>query len=316
LDAYREVDVVSEVAGQITALHRDVGDLVSREGLLASVDKEMPRETLNQAEASLMAAEARFRLAREDYLRDSTLYANGDVAQAAYDAGHTAYRSALAELKATRAARELAARDLREADIRAPFPGAVSRRYCEIGSYVTPGMPLFRIVDIDSLRLVLNVSQRDVADVELGSEVIIAAETFGDRTFMGTIRSIAPEADEATRTFPVEVILANTPDGSLRDGLVVRATLPLNSLENAIALPREAVLKRTGGEFVFVVEDSLAHERAVTTGPLVEDHYVIEQGLQPGEWVVVSGMANLKDSSLVSVDRPLDPEFGGAGGHR
>jgi RND family efflux transporter MFP subunit len=312
LDAYREVNIVSEVSGEIVALLRDVGDQVVKGAPLASIEKEVMRETLNQAEATLMAAEARLTLAAGDFRRDSTLHANGDIAEAANDASRTTYRASLAEVKAARAARELAARDLQEADIRAPFAGIVSRRYCEVGLYVTPGMPVFRVVDIDSLRLILSASQKDLARLTVGSEVVITPEDATSRSFAGRIRSIAPEADETTHTFPVEVILANPPGRPLRDGHVVRAALPLGQREEKLAVPREALLRRAGGEFVFVVNDSTARRRAVKSGVLIEDQYTIEEGLSPGERVVTVGMANLEDGSIVHIESVRKMESSGS----
>jgi membrane fusion protein (multidrug efflux system) len=313
LNAYREVDIVSEVSGEIVSLHHDVGADIAKGAILASVEKKVLRENLNRAEASLIAAEARYSLAVQDFARDSTLHANGDISQAAYDAGLTAFRSASADLKASRAARELAARDLQEGDISAPFAGVVSRRRCEVGTYVTPGLPLFRLVNIDSLRLVLSVSQTDLARLSVDTEVEISVEGLGDRVFHGNIRSIAPEADEATRTFPVEVVLANPQGHPLRDGLVVHARLYLGQLEGAIAIPREAILKRSGGEFVFVAVDSTAHRRMVRIGPLIDDLYVVEQGLRAGELLVTAGMRNLENGSRIMPETVLHDEAGAQG---
>jgi RND family efflux transporter MFP subunit len=307
LEAFRAVDVVSEVSGKIATLRHDVGDKVPAATPLASLDKEVLTETFNQADAAFLAAEARFELAQVDYGRDSTLFASGDIAKAVFDASRMSYTSSVADLKASRAARELAARNLRETDIRAPFGGIVTRRFCEIGTFVTPGAPLFRIVDIDSLRLVLSVAQQHVAKLEPGHKVAIVAEALGDQRFTGRIRSISPEADKQTRTFPVEAILRNPPRKPLRDGLVVRATLILGTREKAISIPREAIIKRTGGDFVFVVTDSVAHRRSVVVGSLIGDRYVIEEGLKSGDPLVIVGAQNLKDGTPVAIEQQGTP---------
>lgn len=299
LNAYREVDVVSEVSGEIVSLNHDVGADIRKGAVLASVEKKALRESLNRAEASVIASEARYELAKQDFTRDSTLHAGGDISEAAHDAGLLAFRSASADLKASKATRELAERDLQKGDIRAPFSGMVSRRFCEIGTYVSPGMRLFRIVNIDTLRLVLNISQADLARVSPETEVEIEVEGSGRQLFQGRIRSIGPEADEGTRTFPIEVVLPNPVGRPLRDGFVVRAKLVLGRREDAVAIPREAVLKRSGGHFIFVAQDSTVHRRAVEIGPLVEDLYVIEKGLDIGELVVTAGMQNLTDGSQI-----------------
>lgn len=302
LDAIRAVDVVAEVSGKVQTVHRDVGHIVRTGDVLASLDTQVIRQTLNQADAALLAAEAREGLAREDLGRDSTLVGNGDIAQAVFDASRMSYTAALADLKAARAARELAARSLREADMRAPFTGSVARRYVDVGTFITPGMPAFRVVDIDSLRLVVNVAQHHVGRLSRGSEVSIIIEALPGLRLAGRIRSIAPEADVMTRTFPVEVVLANPPGEPLRSGLVARATVVLGARGASIAVPREAVIRRTGGQYVFVVSDSTAEQRLVTVGPLIGDRYVIEEGLQHGDRLVVVGVQNLHDGAPVIVE--------------
>jgi len=311
LDAWRAVDVVSEVPGKVTVLARDVGDAVSAGSVLASLEKKVRRETLNQAEAAVLAAEARQNLAADEYQRDSTLFAQGDIAQAAIDASRLSAKAALADLLAARAARELAARELREADVRAPFKGIVSRRFCEIGGYVTPGTPLFRLVDIDSLRLVLSVAQRHLARLAAGEEVTLNLEARPGESYTGRIRSISPEADESTRAFPVEVVLANPPGRPLRDGLVVRARLVLDRREQVLTVPRESVQQRGDSVFVFVQVDSLARRRAVKISPLIGDRYVVEEGLAAGERLVTAGMQNLRHGARVTVERVVP-----AGGRR
>jgi len=302
LKAYRSVDIVSEVSGGITSIRRDLGDRVSGGEILATVDKKVPRETLNQAEAALMAARAGYEVARVDFQRDSTLHTTGASSPSIYEKSRLAMTAAQADLRSARAGRELAARHLEDTDIRAPFDGYVSRRACEIGGYVAPGVAVFRVVDIDSLRLRLGVSQADVARLRPGANVHISIDALGGRSFSGRVRAISPEADEMTRTFAVDVVLANPAGQPLRDGLVVRATLALDTRRNVLAVPREAVLRQSGGGFVFVVEDSVAHRREVRLGPMINDHYVVEGGLIPGDHVVSVGAQNLRDGSRVQVE--------------
>ena len=302
LEAIRAVDVVSEVSGKVERLNRDVGDAVAASTILAALEKDVPRETLNQAEATLMSADARYAVAREDYRRDSTLALAGDIAPAVLESSRMAATAAAGDLKAARAARELTARNLAQADIRAPFAGIVARRFCNLGTYATPGMPLFRVVDLDSLRLSISAGQQDVARVRRGSEVLVRSEALPGEVFRGRVRSIAPQADERTRTFPVEVILANPPDSPLRDGLVVRADLVLSVVEEAITVPREAVQRAGDGEFVYVVVDSLAQRRPVRSGGMVEERLILTEGLRPGETVVIVGMQNLRDGVRVRLE--------------
>lgn len=99
--------------------------------------------------------------------------------------------------------------------------------------------------------------------------------------------------------------MENRPERRLRDGIVVRARLTLGQ-EDRPALPRESVIKRTGGEFVFTVTDSIAHLKPVTTGRLVENRMAFEKGLSGGELVVTAGMDNLSDGVEVVIETTLN----------
>ena len=194
---------------------------------------------------------------------------------------------------AAKAGRKLAARNLREADIRSPFNGRISRRYCETGEYMTPGTPAFRVVDIDTFRLRLGVSQKNMTCLRPGMTVTITSDALGDTEYTGRVRAVSPEADDATKTFMVEVMFANPEGHSLRDGLIVRAALALSSHEDVLTVPREAVLQRSGEALLFVIADSTAQERVVRLGPIVDGSYIVEDGLKSGDRVVIVGMQNL-----------------------
>ncbi len=309
LEAYQAVDVVSEVTGTVEKLHHDMGDRVSAGAVLATLDREVPRANLRQAEAALAAARARAHVAANDYVRDSTLFATGDIAEAVLEASRMARQTSRADMHAAEATRQLAARQLRETEIRAPFAGYVSRREVDRGTFVTTGMPLFRVVDVDSLRLRLGISQRNLPRIRPGQEVLVSADAFGERAFSGNVRRISPEADEMTRTFAVEVILPNPPGLPLKDGLVVSATLMLEQLPDVIAVPKDTVLRDETRFFVFVAGDSVAERRSVTCGRTVGDRTIILDGLAPGDRLVQVGMGNLRNGSAILVERTT----GGAG---
>ena len=312
LDAYRAVDIMSEVAGTVAAVTRDVGDRVETDAMLASLEKDVAREQLAQAEAAHRAAAARSRVAINDFARDSTLFVAGDIATAAFETSRMAAETARADLMAAAATRDLSRRRLRETDIRAPFAGYVSRRQTELGAYVTPGIPLFRVVAIDSLRLVLGVSQRNVTRVRPGMEVIVEIEAPGEATYRGHVRRLAPEANDVTRTFAVEAVIPNPSGLPLKDGMVVRATLVLERIENVIAVPKEVILQQSKDAHVFVVTDSTAHRRAVTVGRLVGSQVIITDGLRAGDRLVNSGMDNLRDGARISIESRATVAGGGA----
>ncbi len=302
LAGYRAVDVVSEAVGEIVSIRKDLGDRVEAGEVLAMVEKRVARENVNLAKAGIMAAEAAGEVARVDFGRDSTLFYEGTSSEAVFQRSRMALTAAEANLLSARASLELAERNLEETDIRSPFAGYVSRRDCELGSYVGPGLPVYRIVDIDSLRVRVGVSQAEVGRVGRGMKAQVTAEGLSNRVFEGRVRAVSPGADEVTRTFAADVVLANRPGLPLRDGMVVRVSLTLGRFEEALRIQREAVLRNGEGGYVFVVIDSTAHHRDLDLGALIDNQYLIAGGLTPGDRVVTVGMQNLRDGSRVSIE--------------
>ncbi len=302
LEAYRSVDIASETSGETMAIIRDVGDHVEANDRLSLVDDAVARESLNQAEAGFSSAEAQYQITFNDFQRDSTLFAHGDIAQALFDNSRLLYTSAAAGLKNARATRKLAARQLAKTTIRAPFPGIISRRFCELGSFVSPGVPIFHLVDIDSLRLRLGVSHHNLTRLVKGREVVISNDALVGRTFTGRIRSISPEADPQTHTFSVEIIIANPPDLPLRDGLVIQAALQLDEIDQVITVPRETIIYRGDDAYLFVINNNIARRQPIRVGAMIDGNFVVERGLSIGDTIVTVGMQNLNDGDQVHIE--------------
>lgn len=170
----------------------------------------------------------------------------------------------------------------------------------EEGGFVALGTPVFRIVDLDSLKLTLSVSQRDVTRLAPGDPVWVDT---GLGTSEGRIRRITPEADEVSRTFPVEVVLPNTAGRELRAGMVVRARLRLTEYPDVIAVPKDVILTEGDQSYVFLVaRDTLAVRRPVRTGRLVGDRVIIERGLRAGDTLIHAGLTSLRDSARIRID--------------
>jgi membrane fusion protein (multidrug efflux system) len=134
----------------------------------------------------------------------------------------------------------------------------------------------------------------------VGGEVKIEVDAYPGREFRGTIHFLSPAATGQNRTFPAEIEIDNR-SGELRPGMIVRVALTRRVYENAMVVPRDAILERDTGDVIFVLKDDLVELRKVATGPSEKGRIVVLEGLQPGETLVVSGHRNLVDGQKVRV---------------
>jgi RND family efflux transporter MFP subunit len=146
------------------------------------------------------------------------------------------------------------------------------------------------------------VHEKDVSHVRVGDEATIGLDALPDRPFTGRVRHIVPQADPASRTFPVKIEVANTPDSALKAGMFARVRLRTGTAQPSMFAPKDAVVRQPGGLVVFVVQDDRAHMVPIKTGRthhgLIE---VLEGGLQPGDTVVVTGNETLRDQAAVVI---------------
>jgi multidrug efflux pump subunit AcrA (membrane-fusion protein) len=195
--------------------------------------------------------------------------------------------------------------DVQKAVIRAPVSGFITNRHVEVGQWLERGGKVADIIDLATVLVRVAVHERDIPLVQVGDEATVTLDALPDRTFGGLVRYITPQADLASRTFPVEIEVQNTPETAIKAGMFARVTLRVGRRQPSLFVPKDAVVRRVGGPVVFVVEDAKARLVPIKTGRshqgLIE---VVEGQLSPGDSVVITGNEMLQDQMAV-VPRPL-----------
>ena len=207
--ASRKVTLMAEADGPIAALPLERGAAVAEGDAIATIDPEDRKARLAEAEALLRQREAEYEAARKLNQRGY----KGDIALA----------ESAAQLDGARAAVKRMQIEMGNTLVAAPFGGVIEERPVELGSYVQAGDPIATIVDLDPLRVVGFVTERDVAGLKPGApgEAVLP----DGRTVPGTLAFISAVADEATRTFKVELEVPNA-DGALAEGLTAELRIP------------------------------------------------------------------------------------------
>lgn len=337
LFALEESTISAEVEGRVESILADVGDRVAAgQPLVTLVKQELQFEAERQAAAvqqirarlglapgaplpsdpsqvafvrraaaDLFDAEQKLKRAQELAQDQLISREEMDGAQAAAQRARAAHEVAVqevdqlkAQLQSSEAARKLAEKKLADATIRAPFPGAVSRRHVNQGEFLRVQSPVMVLVRTDRLRARLAVPERWAAALDTGTGVDVRVEAYPNEVFHGKLERINPAVSPETRTFEVEALLDN-PGGKLKPGFFVNATLASEVQEKVTMVPAAAVFYRYGTYKVFVVNGDKVQEREIKPGTQESDHIEVLQGVKPGERIAVAREGELFDGAVV-----------------
>lgn len=282
-EAVRRVSLKAETASRIVALPFAKGARVAEGDVVCRLDP-------GAREARVLQASAQVAQARLDH----------EAAEQLADKGFTSeirLRAARAALDAANAALAEAELDLARTGIRAPFDGVIEEEEAEIGAYLTVGNPCLTLTAPDPLLAVGQVSERDIAALRPGMAGTALLVT-GERA-EGHLRFVARSADPATRTFRIELEIAN-PDGRLRDGVTARIELPLPPTRAHRISPAHLVLDDAGQIGVKTVDaGGVVHfVRVAIVGDEGENVWVA--GLPERATVIVTGQDYVADGERVT----------------
>ena len=304
-----------KVAGIVTYVSVDISDRVEAGDVVIKLDRTNFEIAVKQAQAALAAEEAsitqasaRFEQAKKEYRRASELLTDKVIPQSRFEAAEAAFKTTKAAVSSARAQRDqakatlgAALEHLRNADIRSPIAGIVVERNVEIGQAVAPGPPLLRIVDQTSLKAEVDLPEKDLGRITIGTPAIIVVDPFPEQEFEGKVTIVNPMVDRKTRTFRVRTEVPN-PSQRLVDGLFARVRLSVKK-RRSLSIPRDALqrLPGSGTYYVFVVEGSKALKRTVKIGAINNKHAEVLDCLTEGEKVVTSSTGQLRSGEKVGI---------------
>ncbi len=186
--------------------------------------------------------------------------------------------------------------------IYAPFDGIVSRKFGYTGDVVSAGEPILEIQDDSAFFLWGDLPAAYLPLARIGQEVTITFPDLPGKSFTSKIEAINSTVDRQTQTAQIRASLPS-PRHLLKSDLFARIEIRLKSLSDVLLVPRNALLSRPTGSFVFIVKKGKAHLREVQPGMGDSDSFVIRSGLAAGDSVVVLGNFELKDDMAVEVMR-------------
>ena len=181
------------------------------------------------------------------------------------------------------------------ATVKSPINGIVSEIFLDKGEMVIPGQkPIAKVANMNIMELDINVPEKYITKLKKGLKVVVEADAYPNKKFIGYINSVSPASDPMTHTFKIKIYINNSKK-VLRSGMFVRAHL-IFAKKHVLALPEEAVINK---KFVYVVENGIAKVKPVEIGIFYNTYLEIKKGLKKGEKVVVAGQKYLDDGVKV-----------------
>lgn len=317
LNSPNNVDIKSQVTGQIKEAHFKEGDLVKAGDMLFTIDPSQYKAQLERAEAALIQDLAKLKLNQDTVERNRKLLEKELISQQDFDKLQTDVTSAEASVKTDNANIDLAKINLNYCYIASPIEGVTGKQQVDPGNIVAAntGPTLVNVKTIDPLYIDFTIPERDLVTVRKAMsegrlKVVITLEkgtgTAQDdlqkdgNSYDGELHFLDNAVDNKTGTVMLRAIAPNH-DSKLWPGQFVTVRLHLAVKKDAVVVPYEAVQIGQQGNYVFVVTpDKKADLRNVTVGNKEDDHIIIEDGIKAGETVVTVGQMGLRPGTPIA----------------
>lgn len=295
--AWQEAIIGSELNGlRLSNVLVNVGDVVKKGQLLADFSAETIEAELAQAKGSLTEAEAQAKEAENNATRSHTLLDTGALSNQQLDQYTSLAETAKARVEVNKAAVNTQQIRLRNTKIYAPDSGVISARNATVGSIVSSGSELFRLIRQSRLEWRAEVVSADLPKIKTGMPVKVTAAD--GSSFNGKVRKVSPTVDIQTRNTLVYVDLPAS--STAKAGMFAKGEFLLGQ-SDALSVPQQALVMRDGFTYVFIVKNNHVKQIKVQTGQRVGDSVQIISGLILDQMLVAKGGAFLSDNDLVKV---------------
>lgn len=295
IEAVQSIELRPDVDGRIAEILVREGSTVAKGQALFKIDDAERR-------ADVARATADRDLARQALARTRDLIAQNAASQADLERAEATARSTQAQL-------DLLTVRLDRSVVRAPFAGMAGQRFVSLGDFVTSQSRLLALETVSPQRAVLQVPERYYQQVKLGQQVAFRVAAIAGREFAGTVEFIDPTVRLPGRTVTIKSLVPNG-SGVLHSGMFIEARLATATRPQATVVPEDAVLPIAGKSYVWVVAGAKAQRREVRLGVRSPGFVEVQDGVSPGDFVVVAGQERLSDGGAVqarTVERAPPP---------
>lgn len=312
VEAQQEMNLVSQVSGQITGKFFNGGDTVQAGQVLYSIDQRTYQANMLNAQANLANARATLANASMDAERYTRLYEQSAVSKQTLDNAIMQRDQAQASVNAMEALLRNAEIDMQETNVVAPFTGRIDTTALEVGNYAVAGQTVlatisntdpvfvkFSVAEPEYLKLSAAHDNNGQASLENLSIVLSDGSTYD---LKGRVAEVNRGMSDNTGTLTIRALFDN-PQHRLLPGMFAHVQAIGGVRENALLIPQRAVVELMYKKFVYVIgDDNKVNMKEITVGPIVGRMYMVESGLEGSENIVVEGTGKLRQGSQVTAE--------------
>ena len=281
-----EVDLSFETSGKIVNINFTEGIRVSKGDLLAKINDQPLQAQLQKLEASLKLSEG-------IEFRQRSLLGRDAISQESYD-------QIVTEVERIKADINLCKAQIAMTELMAPFDGIIGLRYLSEGAFANPSTKIAKLVKTKPLKLEFSIPERYASEIRIGYPITFTLDG-SLNIYNASVYAIDPKIDINTRTIVLRAMYANTNE-ELRPGRYAGISLELSKINNAIAIPTEALIPEMDGEKVFVYRKGVAQSEQVSIGLRTESRIQVVNGLNFGDTVLTTGILQLRQNIPIALD--------------
>jgi membrane fusion protein, multidrug efflux system len=301
-----------EVDGIVAAIRVDAGDKFKKGDVLANLDNKPFQLNLASAKAALSRSSAQLAEKQSAYEREQRIQAEdpGATTQKAVDQARAAYESQVQEVSYSKAQLGLAARDLSNTELIAPYDGTVAARYIQPSEVAARGARILEVYSESAMQVAVSIPEQMIADVHTGIKGRVFLNNQSDSPYDAVVSEVGSSAKTAN-AFPVKALISN-PDKRLRPGMTAELQLVFAdaNMKPAYLVPTHAFLPviKKHEHYVYLLDSqtSTVHKTAVKINGVQGDYIVVTDGISPGDILVVAGVSFLRDGQKVKQMQAAD----------
>ena len=286
IEADNVVSLGFSVPGRISRVYVQEGQKVKKGQLLAAIDVTTYKNAFDIANAGLEQA-------NDNFKRLNGLFQKGSLPERDF----IAVKVGVAQANANK---NLAAKNLSDTKLYAPFSGIITAKMTEIGATAAPGIPAFTVMKTDKVYAKASITESEISKLKIGTDAKVEIASMGE-TFNGKVAIVNPSADALTRTFNVKVRLDNA-ENKLLPGMISNIKIETGNEVSVITVPTDAIVRDANDLiYVYIVKENKAIKKRVSLGNFKGNEVIVTDGLQLNDKVIIAGQRNLKDGQTVAL---------------
>ena len=299
-EPYARATPGTRLLGRVASVVVEAGQRVNAGDVLVRIEGGDLSARRQQASSALQEAKVVRENAQAQVRRIRNLFEEKAVSKQALDETETAFERAKANVISAEGVLLEVEANLGYLSVASPVNGVVVQKFVEIGDMATPGAPLFAVEQQDPMKVIVQVSERDLPYIQVSQPVLVRVEATRYRQNLdGKVEAVIPSGDPRSRTFEVRVVLDNK-EGVLQSGMFARVQFEKDS-RPGLLIPAAAVVREGQLQGVYVVDGNRVRLRWVRLGKVFGNRIEVISGVSAGDVIVIQGLDGLRDGQTVEV---------------